>query len=98
MKPKASITINFLSEDKSVVVSQGCTILSAAISNKILLDHSCGGNGSCGTCRVLIESGETNLSERNEVEQEFALERGFQNNERLACQAEVYGSVSVKRK
>ncbi len=59
------------------------TILDALLAAEIEIDHSCGGMGSCGTCHIFVENCEL---ERNEVENEMALDRKFQKNERLACQ------------
>jgi len=54
-------------------------------NKKIDINHSCGGNGTCGTCRVLVENHQ-NLPQRNSIEEEMANDRGFNDNERLACQ------------
>lgn len=61
-------------------------VLDVALGNEIELSHSCGGMGSCGTCRVVVESDLSVLEDRNEIELEIATDRGFQPEERLACQ------------
>ncbi len=61
------------------------SLLQLAIDNDIPLNHSCGGFGTCGTCRVLVDN-HVDLPARNPIEQEMAKDRGFQDNERLACQ------------
>jgi ferredoxin, 2Fe-2S len=70
-------------------VKAGKTLLELAVDKSVDLPHSCGGMGSCGTCRVrlTVESGET--PERSEVEVEMATERGFAEDERLSCQLEI---------
>ena len=62
------------------------TVLDVALKHKIPLNHSCGGNATCGTCRVFVKSDLSQLPERNEVEKEMAEDRSFQPQERLACQ------------
>lgn len=70
----------------TVYASHGNSLLETLICNKIELDHSCGGMGSCGTCRIIIDKASGALPAANVVEQEMIADRGFQENERLACQ------------
>lgn len=76
----------FVSIQKSLEIGDSSTLLDVALSGEVDIGHSCGGMGSCGTCRVIVESDLTALSERTEVEQEMASARGFASFERLACQ------------
>lgn len=62
------------------------SLLNLALRLKIPLSHSCGGMGTCGTCRVLIVKGEEDLTPPNELENELRQERHFLPSERLACQ------------
>ena len=92
-------SLHFAWEDKNVPLSQeGQTILELALKNQIDLDHSCGGNGTCGTCRVFVDvpEGQT-LPERDEVEHEMAVDRGFKDNERLACQTRAHSGMIVRK-
>jgi uncharacterized 2Fe-2S/4Fe-4S cluster protein (DUF4445 family) len=47
-------TVNFISQKKSVKVAQGTDVLTAAIKAGIMMHASCGGEGLCGKCKVLI--------------------------------------------
>lgn len=60
------------------------SILKFLIDNKIGIDHSCGGNATCGTCQIEIISG--TLSDKEELENEFCNDRQMKENERLSCQ------------
>lgn len=80
------ISIKFLPENRLVDASQSESILEAALGAGLPIPHSCGGHGTCGTCRVWVREGLESLPPRNEVEQEMAEERGFQVSERLCCQ------------
>lgn len=80
------INLQILPDNIFVKASQSETLLENLVKNKVEINHSCEGMGSCGTCRVFIEKSLELLSPRNEIEQEFALERGFADNERLSCQ------------
>lgn len=79
--------INFQGFGTFEVSDKHQSVLEVAIGHGIPLDHSCGGYGTCGTCRVHVVTNEVScLGPRNEVEAEMAEERGFSHNERLACQ------------
>lgn len=69
-----------------VGASRGQTVLDAVLESRLEIDHSCGGNATCGTCRVFVVRGSERLPDRNEIEKEFANDRGMAANERLCCQ------------
>jgi len=50
-------TITFLYEKKSVSVDKGTDLLTAAIKSGIHIYNSCGGEGVCGRCKVIIKKG-----------------------------------------
>lgn len=54
-----SCVVTFLPDGKKVAVDKGTNLLSAAISAHIHLNSSCGGDGVCGKCRVLVKSGKS---------------------------------------
>ena len=70
-------------------------LLRFLIDHKVDIDHSCGGFGTCGTCRVLISNHET-LPPRNPIEMEMAKDRSFTDNERLACQNPALAKLIVQ--
>lgn len=63
--------------------------------HKISINQSCGGHGSCTTCRVIIQDQQVKLAARTEIEVERAEERRFKNNERLACQLEIDEDLEI---
>lgn len=69
-----------------VEASQGESILEACLRAGVAVEHSCGGMGSCGTCRVFVTQGLDTLDARNELESEMAVDRDFPAHERLSCQ------------
>lgn len=89
--------IRVLPDEKIVEASHGETVLEALLRRKIELDHSCGGGGTCGTCRIFVVAGLDRLPPRNEIENEFAEERGFAENERLACQTTAIEGLVIRR-
>ncbi|MEK6774254.1 MAG: 2Fe-2S iron-sulfur cluster-binding protein [Bdellovibrionota bacterium] len=70
---------------RPISASHNQTILESLLSAAIEIDHSCGGNGTCGTCRVRVENIEL-MPGPNEIEAELRTEIPFDSNERLACQ------------
>ena len=87
--------MTFLPFGKKVEIGDKPTVLEVALSGGIPINHSCGGMGSCGTCRVEVDRGLEKLSPRNTAESEMAEMRGFSENERLACQIRPVHGLSV---
>lgn len=86
---KSGKFISFLPGHRDVPVSQkDHSVLDVALRAKVALNHTCGGYGTCGTCRVFVTQGLEKLGPRNDIEAEMAQDRAFQASERLACQIE----------
>jgi ferredoxin, 2Fe-2S len=83
--------IIFLPTQKEVELRGEENLLLLALRNRIPIATSCGGSGSCGTCRVTVKCGQV----RNDVEQAMADDRGFAPDERLACQIEPEDGMVV---
>ena len=86
MKPGKAI--EFFYCGKLVRAQLGQSVLESILAAKLEVDHSCGGNASCGTCRLFVEEGVEKLPPRNELEADLANDRKFTPQERLACQLE----------
>lgn len=90
--------VTFLHPDgKSGEVEVNTTLLDAAKALGFSLNHDCGGNASCTTCRVEVQMGQEHLSEIDFDEQDLldreALSKPWH---RLGCQARVLGDVIVR--
>lgn len=91
--------IHFLPQNIDCLFSKEESVLAIAINNKISIEHSCGGNATCGTCLVeVISPPPQSLDERNELEQEMAIDRNYKVSERLACQLRPQNGLIVKTK
>jgi 2Fe-2S ferredoxin len=77
-------------------VRRGSTLLQAAESAGVELRHYCGGNCSCGTCRVEVVSGAGHLSRAEPMERLVLGGEATTRGDRLACQAEVHGAVTIR--
>lgn len=72
----------------------GATVLEAARRAGIPLAADCGGQGTCGQCRVTILAGETSAPEA--AEELLAAAGVLSPGERLACRVRMAGPVSVQ--
>ena len=91
---KTNITVLFQPNATSLSLEPNESVLEVAIKNKLGLTHSCDGNASCGTCRVLVLNG--NPAPPQELEAQFISDRGWNSNERLACQWRPDSDIEVK--
>lgn len=88
--------ITFIMQDGQTVevdAPEGETILRIALDNGIPMEHACGGNGFCTTCMCKVQQGMDNLSPRNDREENMGI---VNDPERLSCQSEVLGDVTVE--
>ncbi|MCC6964885.1 MAG: (2Fe-2S)-binding protein [Nitrospira sp.] len=84
-------------EGRSGEVDSNLTLLEAAKALGFALNHDCGGNASCTTCRVEVQMGGENLSEIDFDEQDLLDREALSEPwHRLGCQAKVLGDVVVR--
>lgn len=57
-EPLKSYQVTFLPAGKTITALEGETILKAAEQANVYLNSVCGGEGTCGKCRVIVKSGE----------------------------------------
>ena len=84
-------TIKFLPYDTTAQVTDGDTVIRAALEAGVHVNASCGGEGVCGKCRVLVEDGvvQGGISEKLSDEDR---QKGY----RLACRAIVKSDLVVR--
>jgi len=84
-------------DGQRIEMRRGGTLLGAAMKNGVRLMHVCGARTLCATCRVVVESGEDNLTPMRGTEK-FSLRwhLSVSPRTRLACQARVNGPVEVE--
>ena len=70
-------------------------LLDLFLNNNVEISHSCEGNATCGTCRVIVKSDLSVLPARQALEQEIADERKFNDDERLSCQLCPFNGLVV---
>jgi ferredoxin len=87
--------VNFTPLGTIAEVRSDETVLDAARRADAPVGNSCGSVGVCGRCRVRVLAGAENLSPPTMIELRVSAQRGFEPDERLACQAVVTGDVEV---
>lgn len=87
----SEVQVTFLPGNVTTRVERGESILKAAMAAGVHINASCGGDGVCGKCRIIIEEGtvEGELSDRISDEDRA---RGY----RLACKTVVGSDVKVR--
>ncbi len=84
-------------EGKSGEVDADLSLLEAAEQLGFPLNHDCGGNASCTTCRVDVVAGLENLSDIDFDEQDLLDREALtESYRRLGCQARLLGDVIVQ--
>ncbi|MFW5958195.1 MAG: ASKHA domain-containing protein, partial [Desulfosalsimonas sp.] len=83
--------VYFLPHEKQITVDEGETLLRAAMDAGVHINASCGGEGVCGKCRVLIEDGEVEEGVSEKLSKED-LEKGY----RLACLSKIKSDLTVR--
>jgi uncharacterized 2Fe-2S/4Fe-4S cluster protein (DUF4445 family) len=83
--------IVFLPYETEITVPDGETIIHAAMEAGVHINASCGGEGVCGKCRVMIEQGTVEGGITEKLNQEDQ-DKGY----RLACHAAVKSDLVVR--
>jgi ferredoxin len=84
--------VTFADEGKAAECPAGLTLLACATEMNVRLSHVCGGDGACGTCRIEVVDGWSNLTPPTPDETYKEIDRPY----RLGCQAKLAGDVVVK--
>ncbi len=80
-------------EEKSLKVPGGTTLLAALSDNKIFLPSACGGGGTCGTCKCVVEEGVGGLLP---TELAHLTRKERKENVRLSCQIKVKQDLKIR--
>ena len=87
----ADCSVTFLPHDRTITVPAGESLLRAALEAGVHINASCGGEGVCAKCRVLVESGVVGEGISERLSQED-ITKGY----RLACLTKVSEDVTVR--
>ncbi len=89
--------VDILNSNKQITCPEGANLLEVLRQNDIWLDSPCGGNGTCGKCKVRILS--VDKLRENAFDKTFdsdELQATSQSEIRLACQTTVCGDMAIE--
>ena len=89
---RCRITVRQGEQKQSFDVQGGDNLLTYLIANHVEINSSCGGKGSCGYCKVRVESGGGQILPTEEI---FMSRREKQEGMRLACQVKVKNDLEI---
>jgi len=87
-----SITIND-DPDKAIRTAAGSSLLNTLADNKLFIPSACGGQGTCGVCRVVVEEGGGSLLP---TEAGFISRKEAREGARLSCQVKVKDDLKIR--
>jgi len=87
---KKKYKVHFDPDNVEIVVEQGENLLQAAFAAGVRIYASCGGAGTCGTCKVQIEKGDVATTRTDKISDEE-----FRKGIRQACQSHVLSDLAV---
>ncbi len=92
MTREREVLVRFRPSGREAFVLPGTRLVEAAAEAGLLIDVPCGGEGSCGKCRLIVVSG---AAEPTTIERKWFSDEELQAGWRLACQSAVDGPAEV---
>ncbi|MBU2541359.1 MAG: DUF4445 domain-containing protein [Candidatus Omnitrophica bacterium] len=85
------VKVRFLPDKITINVPKGKTILDAAVSAGVYLHSSCGGEGVCGRCKVIVKKGNVQSAASGRIKKEER-QKGYC----LACLSVIKSDITVE--
>ncbi len=89
---EVTITIND-DPDKAIRTSAGSSLLGTLAENKLFIPSACGGQGTCGVCRVIVKEGGGSLLP---TEAGYISRKEAREGARLSCQVKVKEDLKIE--
>jgi uncharacterized 2Fe-2S/4Fe-4S cluster protein (DUF4445 family) len=90
---EAELSVKFLPGGRTIFVLPGTRLMEAAVEAGSIVDSPCGGEGTCGKCRVRILSG---VNPPTSAEERFFSPQELLQGWRLACQSMIETACEVE--
>lgn len=87
--------VNFQDDELIVDAEIGANLRDVAQAEGASIPFGCE-QGICGTCLVEIVEGESNISDVEDQEKETLSAMGAEPGQRLACQCQAEGDLTIK--
>ncbi len=91
LMPKGKVKIK-INDEKELEINPGSTLLSTLANEKIFLPSACGGGGTCGMCKVQVNSGAGSILP---TEKGFFTRKEQTQHWRLGCQVKVRENLDI---
>ncbi|MCD6304637.1 MAG: 2Fe-2S iron-sulfur cluster binding domain-containing protein, partial [Planctomycetes bacterium] len=91
--PENQIRVTFQPQGRAVFVLEGSSVLEAAARAQLAIETPCGGQGTCGKCRVRLSG---RLCSPTPTERKLLSEEQLADGWRLACQASICGECTIE--
>jgi len=85
------VLVRFQPHNREIQVARGDNLLKAAMEAGVYIHASCGGEGVCGKCRVMIEKGEVESPRGPKISEE-----DYRQGIRQACQTRILSDLDVR--
>jgi Na+-transporting NADH:ubiquinone oxidoreductase subunit F len=82
-----------INEEKKIHVPVGSKLLNALADNGLFVSSACGGGGTCGQCKVIVNSGGGEILP---TELSHITKREAAHGERLSCQVSVKHNMNIE--
>lgn len=92
VKGDRNIVIND-DEDKGITTPGNKTLLASLLDNRILIPCACGGKGTCGTCKCVVDEGGGDILA---TELSLVSRKERRDHVRLACQVKVKQDMKIR--
>lgn len=87
------VVIDINDKAKSLDVKGGANLLVTLAENQIFIPSACGGRGSCGECKVKVDS---DVGPHLPTELPYLTKEQISDNVRLSCQIKVKGDIGIE--
>ncbi|MHA2283869.1 MAG: 2Fe-2S iron-sulfur cluster-binding protein, partial [Promethearchaeota archaeon] len=84
-----NIIIDFEPISRRVLLTSDLSVYDLLSELAIPIRSICGGLGTCGKCRLLIQKGKDYLTAPSNIEKDFLDEKELEEGWRLACQSKI---------
>ncbi len=88
-KVNKNIVLDFEPLSRRVIASNLLTFYEILLGISVPIQSLCGGQGTCGKCKLLIQKGKDSLIPPTDEEKKFLSEDEIQKGWRLACKARI---------
>ncbi len=89
--PKKKIRVHFEPDNTDIIVEPGANLRETALAAGVHINASCGGDGTCGTCKVVIKKGEVESTRTARVS-----DKEYATGIRQACQSRIVTDLIVE--